>query len=205
MISKVVRFTLPLALVVLGSTLALAHPGHAGHDTIHSVQRNALLDGLTHPLFGGDHVLAMVTVGLLSAQIGGRATWALPGSFLVSMILGGAAGMSAFRVPAVEYGIAASIILLGIAVACNQKLPMALPIAFTALFGFIHGQVHGIEMQLMANPLRYATGFVATTLVLHIAGVAVGLLAIKSVRGASGLRLSGAAIATAGCYFAFMI
>ena len=32
-------------------------------------------DGLSHPVLGIDHFLAMVSVGIVSAQIGGRAIW----------------------------------------------------------------------------------------------------------------------------------
>ena len=42
----------------LASSAALAHSGHAGHDS-------AMLAGLSHPLGGADHLLAMLLVGIL--------------------------------------------------------------------------------------------------------------------------------------------
>ena len=46
-------------------------------------------DGLSHPVLGIDHFLAMVSVGIVSAQIGGRAIWTVPSTFVVMMIIGG--------------------------------------------------------------------------------------------------------------------
>ena len=52
-------------------------------------------DGLSHPVLGIDHFLAMVSVGVISAQIGGRAIWTIPATFVLMMILGGIIGMLA--------------------------------------------------------------------------------------------------------------
>lgn len=62
---------------LLIASTAFAHPGHA--EPTHGVW-----DGVTHPLLGFDHLLAMVTVGLLAAQRGGRAMWAVPSAFVLS-------------------------------------------------------------------------------------------------------------------------
>ncbi len=91
--------------------------------------------------------------------------------------------MSGWELPAVEYGIAASIVLLGLAVALNQRLSLVVPIIFAGVFGLFHGHAHGTEMPAIANPTLYAIGFVAATVVLHISGVLLGKLAINSGRG----------------------
>jgi len=36
------------------------------------------LSGLTHPIFGIDHLLAMISVGIVSAQLGGKNIWRIP-------------------------------------------------------------------------------------------------------------------------------
>ena len=80
------------ALVVFGATApALAHTGHG--DT------HGLIHGFIHPLGGLDHVLAMVAVGLLAAQQGGRSSWAVPAAFVTMMVLGAALGMAGAPVP----------------------------------------------------------------------------------------------------------
>ena len=50
-------------------------------------------DGLSHPVLGIDHFLAMVSVGIISAQIGGRAIWSVPVTFVSIMIFGGIIGI----------------------------------------------------------------------------------------------------------------
>ena len=52
-------------------------------------------DGLSHPVLGTDHFLAMVSVGIVSAQIGGRAIWTVPSTFVGVMIIGGILGIAA--------------------------------------------------------------------------------------------------------------
>ena len=80
--------------------------------------------GFLHPLLGLDHLLAMVAVGLLSAQIGGRAIWTVPTVFVSMMVVGGVLGLSGIGLPLVELGIAASVVLLGIALAAKRALPI---------------------------------------------------------------------------------
>lgn len=180
-------------LVVCCATPALAHPGH-------SVPGNGLVSGLMHPLLGWDHLLAMFAVGLLSSQLGGRALWAVPGSFVLCMIVGGVAGMFRWELPAIETGIAASVALLGLGVALDRRIPLAVPLALVGVFGFVHGQAHGLEMPRIDSPVLYAIGFVLATIALHASGVLIGCRARRSLSGTRGLRLSGAAVALAGCW-----
>ena len=70
--------------VLLAPTIALAHPGHGGGDS--------LLAGFIHPFGGIDHLLAMTAVGLFAAHLGGRALWAVPATFVAVMALGGVFG-----------------------------------------------------------------------------------------------------------------
>lgn len=191
------QVSLLMAVVLLPlcmASTAFAHPDHFEHT-------HGVWDGVTHPLLGLDHLLAMVTVGLLSAQRGGRAIWALPSAFVLSMIAGGVAGMLEFPLPAVEFGIAASIVLLGCAVASGRKSSIVEPLLFAAVFGFFHGHAHGTEMPSLTNPALYATGFVTSTIMLHVAGVILGRFAIRSAKGATRLRVCGAVIAGTGLLF----
>ena len=52
-------------------------------------------DGLSHPVLGIDHFLAMVSIGIVSAQIGGRAIWTVPSTFVGVMAIGGMLGIAA--------------------------------------------------------------------------------------------------------------
>jgi hypothetical protein len=102
----------PLALI---PAIASAHPGHDAVGLVH---------GFIHPLGGMDHVLVMVAVGLLAAQIGGRAVWLVPATFVLTMAVAGLAGMAGV-LPHVELGIAVSVLVLGAMIAFTVRLPLA--------------------------------------------------------------------------------
>ena len=108
---KIIRYATLIALLV--SLPALAHEegeGHAG-----------FLVGLLHPALGLDHLLAMLSVGILSAQIGGKAMWSIPLTFVGIMTIGAIIGGNNIQIPLVESGIALSVIALGYCAGSRQK------------------------------------------------------------------------------------
>ena len=164
-------------------------------------------DGLSHPVLGIDHFIAMVSVGVISAQIGGRAIWSVPSTFVFMMIIGGVIGMLAevfltsletalFIV--VEYGIILSVILLGLAIAIEKKISIKITIIFICIFGLCHGSAHGMEMPWAVNPILFALGFASGTATLHLFGVGIGSLAIKSKFSSIVLRIFGVGCAIFG-------
>lgn len=169
----------------------------------HGVQGGGLINGLMHPVFGPDHLLAMVAVGILSVQIGGKAIWSVPLAFVVCMLVGGVLGMKGVAFPSVETGIAASVFVLGAAIALPKKVPTLLIMALVGVFGVFHGYAHGAEMPSVAEPVLYATGFVLSTAGLHIAGVLIGVVAKRIARGDIALRVVGLFIAAVGLYILF--
>lgn len=156
--------------------------------------------GLVHPFLGLDHLLAMVAVGLWAAQQGGAATWRVPGAFVAVMALGGLFGMAGAPLPAVEFGIAGSVLLFGILVALSARLPTGAAMALVGFFALFHGHAHGTELPQTASPALYSLGFVLATISLHGVGVATALIARRSLRQTSGawMRAGGAVIAGAG-------
>lgn len=175
--------------LLLAPAVAFAHPGHGD---------NGLIAGIAHPLTGMDHLLAMIAVGLWAAQQQGAARWALPCTFVGTMLIGGVLGFSGLQLPALESGIAASVLALGLAVALVVRPPLALAVMATALFALFHGVAHGLELPEMSSPWAYAGGFIAATAALHAAGYALVRL---SPRAAAPLvRVLGALSALAGVW-----
>ncbi|PWC91443.1 hypothetical protein TSH100_00745 [Azospirillum sp. TSH100] len=155
---------------ILTATLALpvaAHPGHAGDAMF--------LQGLLHPLTGIDHLLTMLAVGVWAAQNGGRAIWLLPTAFIAMLSSGAVLGMAGIELPAVEAGTAASIVVLGLLVLLNKRVPVAAATILVGAFAVLHGHAHGTEMPQTADPLFYGLGFVLSTVMLHGIGIAIGL------------------------------
>lgn len=182
-------------IVVITSMAAVAIAGAAPVDahTGHGV--GAAWSGLFHPILGPDHVLAMVSVGVLAAII--RRPLVVPLCFISSMVLGGTLGMVGLDLPAGEVAIAVSVVALGAAlVAGGTSYPMA-ALVLVAASGFVHGHAHGLEAPTAANPIAYVIGFVAATAALHAAGVGVGQLVSRrpAVRAAMGSLVIGAGLA----------
>jgi len=77
----------------LMALLFSAIPGVAyAHDGT-NLGLGGFLSGIVHPVLGYDHLLAMLSVGIISAQIGGRAIWTVPSTFVAVMAVGGVLGL----------------------------------------------------------------------------------------------------------------
>lgn len=190
--------TAALAVVV---TLGVAQPAFAHENQV--IEYGSFLAGLTHPVLGLDHFLAMVSVGIVSAIIGGRAIWTVPGMFVVMMGVGGMAGWWGLGIPGtvVELAIALSVVLLGGVILLNQKLPTPLAMSAVTFFGFFHGFAHGAEIPDAATPMEYAPGFMMGTVLLHLLGVLIGDMAQRYQRGVTILRVAGGAFMVIGLLF----
>ena len=184
------RVALSLASV-LASAPAWAHTGSVA---------GGFLGGFAHPVFGIDHVVAMVAVGLWGAFLGAPAIWLLPIVFPLVMACGGVLGILGVPIPAVETGIATSAVVLGLMVALAARPPLWVAAVLVGAFAIFHGHAHGAELPAGADAVAYSAGFVIATGVLHLAGIAFGTLAAWPA-GRLAVRTAGGAIALAGVAF----
>jgi len=182
------RTGLTLALLLV-PTAALAHPGLGdAHGFAH---------GFGHPLGGLDHLLAMLAVGMLAWQMGGRARWLIPATFILVMVAG--AMLSMVALPFVEVGIAVSVVTLGGMIALGARAPIALAMSLAGMFALFHGHAHGSEMPVDAFGVAYGIGFVLASAFIILAGSGVGAL-LDRVSPLS-YRLGGGLVALAGLGF----
>jgi urease accessory protein len=176
---------------------------------LHTGYNAGIYSGFLHPILGFEHLLAMVTVGLLSAQMGGRALWTVPATFVAVMAVGGILGILGFPLPFVNYGIALSVVALGIALFSPKKLPVWLTMVFVGLFALFHGHAHGAELPALSESFidvaAYIFGFLVATAGLHLIGALVGQAMEISPRGANILRFSGVLIAGVGVFLVIRI
>jgi urease accessory protein len=182
------------AAMLLAPQVGLAHTGEG--------VVGGFLSGVTHPIFGFDHVVAMVAVGLWGAFLGQPAIWLLPVVFPVIMAFGGLAGVLGMPLPGVETGIALSALALGAMVALALRPPLWVAAILVGAFAIFHGHAHGTELPEAASPLAYGVGFVIATGLLHLSGIALGLLA-RWPAGLRAVRVGGGLIACAGLFFLF--
>ncbi len=183
--------------MIVALSVSIASPAVA-HEAVGIT--GGLVSGLLHPLFGLDHVVAMVAVGLWGAFLGAPAIWVLPVVFPVVMALGGALGVVGIPIPYVELGIAGSAVVLGLMVALAARPPLWIAAVLVGAFAVFHGHAHGTELPNAANPFAYSVGFVVATGLLHVAGIAFGMLTRWEI-GKLGVRIAGGIIALAGSYF----
>jgi urease accessory protein len=153
--------------------------------------------GFSHPIFGPDHVIAMVAVGLWGAFLGPPAIWLLPVVFPLVMAIAGAAGVLGLPLHGVETGIALSAIMLGAMVAAAAKPPLWVAALLVGAFAIFHGYAHGVELPVGADAIAFSMGFVLATGMLHLAGIGFGTLSHWPA-GRIAVRVAGAVIAAIG-------
>ncbi len=104
------------------------------------------------------------------------------------MAAGALAGSNGPHVPAVEPGVTASLILLGLALTTGARLPTLPAAGAVAGFGLVHGYAHGHAAP--GSSLLYPAGLLLSTAALHVSGIALAGLLLKHRRDLV-LRLAG--------------
>jgi urease accessory protein len=189
-------------LLVLLAFLCLLAPVFGHSD---SADGGGFSIGFTHPVLGFDHLLAMLSVGILSLQMGGKAIWGVPCAFVLVMLVGGILGILNIPFFSVEIGIALSVIFLGVSISINRQFHPMIAVAFVSFFALFHGHAHGTEMPSIASPYLYALGFVLGTSIIHLAGVFIGVGFSKINQGTTVLRHVGSAICGAGVHILLVL
>ena len=179
MSARLMKKTATVAALCLLALPAMAHPGHG--------ESAGFLAGFAHPFTGLDHLLAMLGVGIWGGQQ--RRGWAQPAPFHGMMLFGALAGMVGLTVPGLETGIAATVALVGLAVALALALPNWLGMGLVGLFALAHGNAHGQELPAASA----ACGFMLATATLLCAGRFLGQVLAERM-----LRLAGVALTAAG-------
>jgi urease accessory protein len=158
------------------------------------------MGGFMHPIFGPDHVIAMVAVGLWGAFLGAPAIWLLPVVFPLAMAVAGAFGVLGVPLPGVEIGIAISAMILGSIVALAAKPPLWIAAVLVGAFAIFHGHAHGAELPVGADAVAFSMGFVVATRMLHVSGIAFGTLSHWPA-GRIAVRAAGGVIALIGVVY----
>jgi urease accessory protein len=163
-------------------------------------QAGGFTSGLSHPVSGWDHVLAMVAVGLWGAQLGAPALWALPVAFPMMMAVGGMLGLMGIALPGVELAIGLSAVVLGALILAEARLSLVAAVVVVAFFALFHGHAHGTELEPGDNALLYSLGFVVSTGMLHGVGIGIGVIH-KWRTGRVLLRIAGSLVLLGGIFF----
>jgi urease accessory protein len=190
MLMKRAAVTTFIAFLVFAPAAVLAHTGHD--------DASGLAHGFIHPVTGIDHVLAMIAVGVLAAQYGGRALWLVPLSFLAAMAIAGVIGMAGIVIPVAEVGIGVSVVVLGLAIAFQLRPPTLISMAVVGFFALFHGYAHGAELPDGITGLSFALGFLFATALLHGTGVGLRLFMQRQASSRRLIQAGGGAMAVVG-------
>ncbi|MGF6158420.1 urease accessory protein [Ensifer sp. KUDG1] len=188
------RILIAAAALIASAAPAFAHLNPAEHGSFAA--------GFSHPLFGIDHILVMIAVGLWAAQIGGRALWVVPTAFVSMMAVGFALAVAGVGLPFVEPAILASVVALGLLVAMAVRLDTAASAAIVGVFALFHGHAHGAELG-SAGALAFSVGFILATAALHVAGIGLGVTLQRLSGGGLLARILGGVTALVGAALIF--
>jgi urease accessory protein len=159
--------------LLLASLVGLPSLAQAHHAEL--MTGKPFLQGISMPIHGLDHMLVTVAVGLIAAQLGGKALWAIPGIFSVSVLLGGILNIMGVPLPLAEYGILASIAVFGGLLAWGSRLSILLTLCVVALFASCHGSAFANDGNFHNMPV-FIAGCLFSALLLQGGGIALGLL-----------------------------
>ena len=163
---------------------------------IPSTFAEGILSGVGHPIIGPDHLAFLLALGIAVGVA--RLSFVNPFLFLVAMAGGVAAHVAAVTIPAAELIVALSVLVAGILLVVDRRIPASLWMALFVIAGFFHGYAYG-ESIYGAEPTplaAYLAGLVAVQTVL-VVGVALLTRAVWTLSGIAP-RLAGAAICGVG-------
>ena len=125
----------PVLILLLSPILLQAHGSHG----------NGVLAGFTHPIFGIDHAVAILAVGILGYILDSSSWYYLLLAFVVAMVTAGKFGIDNEATFFIEKVIAFSVLALGITIALDLKINLIAAMVILAIFGAFHGYAHGAE------------------------------------------------------------
>ncbi len=169
----------------------------------HGSHGSGVMAGFTHPIFGWDHNLAIVGLGVLSyAKLDKK--WFLYGlTFLIPMIIGGVLGIGNEATVFFEKVIALSVGIIGAYIISSLGKYNILVIASIAVFGFFHGYAHGAEMPESTTALQYVSGFSIGVILLFSLSYFISNFILKNKADSKYLTIAGGFLI--GASFVFLV
>jgi urease accessory protein len=134
------------------SPLVFAHPGHLS---------GGLFAGLSHPLTGLDHLMALVLAGILiGTGKAGKARMLIP---VMLLALGGGAlvGVEAGAQSWIEASIMLSIPVFLVVQFLSANMIRKIALGVYSAFFVVHGWAHGVEIS--GDPLAFIGGFLLSS------------------------------------------
>ena len=187
--------------LLVNASPALAH--HPSGSEIPSTFVAGFLSGIGHPVIGIDHLVFVLAIGLLAALCK-KLGMVIPVAFVAATAIGTAIHLQSINLPIPELIISASVLVVGIFLAKEKQLNVAIITAIGAIAGIFHGYAYG-ESIVGAETTAlwaYLLGFCAIQLAISAIAFGIGRAIVKSSQPSIWLRFAGFTIAGIG--FAFV-
>lgn len=180
-----------LAAVTLLPAVAMAHEGD------HSMLN--MYAGFWHPLNGLDHLLALLATGAWLTQTNTPRKWLLVAAFISMLCIAMPVGML-FPNIAFEYGIVATLVVLGALMAAAVRGPLLRAIVLIVV-AMVHGFVHGTELPAGEGVVPFCLGLAGSSLMIIGFAAIAGTYTRRHTAGGLIARLIGVATLIAGLMF----
>lgn len=151
-------------ILLLTSTVLSAHGSHG----------SGIMAGLTHPIFGLDHLAAILCMGMYTKIKFRDNAWPIIFSFVGAMIIGGLLGINSLPFPLEETVIKGSILVYGSLLLFLPSINRNLFIGLGVVFGLFHGHAHGVEMPDTTEVYQYVPGFAIGATIIGSFGEYIG-------------------------------
>lgn len=161
--------TLALLSTAVFSGSAFAHTG------VETIMANSFADGLLHPLTGVDHLIMLIGVGFLAAQMKGRQVSIILGA-LLTMLIGTGFGALTGIMTGMESLILASVFIVAVAIwKQSQQVATKINLLSSAAIVMVlfHGWAHGVEAPA-AQLVQFVPGMLISAAGLLTLGAVVG-------------------------------
>lgn len=193
------------SLTIFSTLLSLTFPAYAHNPSGGEVSTTFLegfLSGLGHPIIGVDHLVFVISVGLLASTVA-RGFW-IPIAFVLTALVGTGLHLMLVDMPMVEVVVSASVLVSGILLARLEKPNTAIIVVLAGIAGLFHGYAYGEAIiGATAVPLTaYLLGFtlIQTAIALNVCKVAT-IVKKSSVARPEFLHFSGYIVIATGMAF----
>ena len=160
--TSAVKLFVGIATITCIGLLSTAYPAAAHHALGGRIPTNffeGFISGLAHPVIGLDHFAFVVAIGLLC--IGQVRAFVIPGAFVLAAMTGTGIHLLRFDLPATEFVISASVIVLGAMLIVSKTQNWIMLAGLGAVAGLFHGYAYGesIVGAQMTPLIAYLAGF----------------------------------------------
>jgi urease accessory protein len=187
--SRIPLYAFVMFVVLLGAIPAEAHLNTTGMGPVY--------DGLMHFLMSPEDIIPVLALGLLAglrgATHGRRALFTIPAAWLV----GGLTGLSAIPANPHPFVAAGWFLLLGVLLAADARISVAVTTAIASLLGLYHGYLNGTGMGSSTDAAVALLGLVFAIFVL-VALVAAFVIRLRAEWARIAVRVAGSWIAATG-------